>query len=224
MRNATSLIVAAAAIAALVGCAAWRIDAALRRRADADTLFWLAFAALLALVAGCLAAVPAGAGGAAAAAALLASTVAAAWLGRREQRRAATRRTAAASGRLSSLEARHDAVLRRWAAYELDPALAIDYPAMSDTRGPESRRVLAAMREAVHRRGVLGHEPATVSGQGAGTESPLAGYAASVLALERALLAAEAAAGVEPPRSPAGLPGEPPRGRVGPPGTPSPEA
>ncbi len=223
MRDATSLIVAAAAIAALVGCAAWRVDAALRRRADADTLFWLAFAALLALVAGCLAAVPAGAGGAATAAALLASTVAAAWLGLREQRRAATRQTVAASGRLSSLESRHDAVLRRWAAYELDPALALDYPAMSDTGGPEFRRVLAAMREALHRRRALGPVPATAPGQG-GTESVLADYAASVLALERALLAAETAAGVEPPRSPGRLPGEPSRGRVGPPEASSPEA
>jgi hypothetical protein len=113
-------------------------------------------------------------------------------------------------------------VLRRWAAYELDPALALDYPAMSDTRGPDSRRVLAAMREALHRRRALESEPA--SGQGTGTESLLADYAASVSALERALGAAEAAAGVEPPRGPARLPGQPPRRRVGPPGTPSPEA
>jgi hypothetical protein len=224
MPDATALIIAAAAMAALAGCAAWRIDAALKRRADADTLFWLAFAALLALVAGCLAAVPAGAGGAAAAAAVIATTAGTAWLGLREQRRAGTRRTAAAAGRLRSLEARHDAVLRRWAAYELDPALALDYPAMSDTRGPESRRVLAAMREALNRRRALGPEPAAASGQGSGTGSLLADYGAAVLALERALGAAEAAAGVQPSRGPAPLPGERPRGRVGPPGTPSTEA
>ncbi|TDK24712.1 hypothetical protein E2F48_12910 [Arthrobacter crusticola] len=223
MPDATALIVATAAIAALAGCAAWRIDAALKRRADADTLFWLAFAALLALLAGCLAAVPAGAGGAAAAAALITTTAGTAWLGLREQRRAGTRRTAAASGRLRSLETRHDAVLRRWAAYELDPALALNYPAMSDTRGPESRRVLAAMREALYRRRTLESEPAAASGQGAGTEPLVTDYAASILALERALGAAEAAAGVEPSRGPARL-GEPPRGRVGPPGTPSPGA
>ncbi|WP_159617277.1 hypothetical protein [Arthrobacter zhaoguopingii] len=222
MPDATALIVAAAAIAALAGCAAWRIDAALKRRADADTLFWLAFTWLLALVAGCLAAVPAGAGGAAAAAAVLSTTAGSAWLGLREQRRAGTRRTAAASGRLRSLEARHDAVLRRWAAYELDPALALDYPAMNDTRGPESRRVLGAMREALLRRRALGPEPAPE--QVAGTGSLMADYAASVLALERALGAAEAAAGVEPSRRPARLQEEPPRRRVGPPGAPSPEA
>ncbi|MBJ2120723.1 hypothetical protein I6N91_06975 [Arthrobacter sp. MSA 4-2] len=224
MPAATALIVAAAAIAALVGCAAWRIDAALKRRADADTLFWLAFASLLALVAGCLAAVPAGAGGAAAAAALIATTAGTVWLGLREQRRAGTRRTAAASGRLRSLEARHDAVLRRWAAYELDPALALNYPAMTDTRGPESRRVLAAMREALNRRRALEPEPAAASGQGSGTGSLLADYAASVLALERALGAAEAAAGVEPTQGPARLQEEPQRRRVGPPRAPSPEA
>ncbi|MHA7263042.1 hypothetical protein ACX80W_07535 [Arthrobacter sp. TMN-37] len=223
MRDATALIVAAAAIAALTGCAAWRIDAALKRRADADTLFWLAFTALLVLVAGCLAAVPAGAGGAAAAAAVVATTAGAAWLGLREQRRAGIRRTAAASGRLRSHQARHDAVLRRWAAYELDPALALDYPAMSDTHGPESRRVLAAMREALRRRRALESEPAAASGQGIGTESLLADYAASVTALERALGTAEAAAGVEPSRGPARLPRQP-RPRVGPPGAPFPGA
>ncbi|RJU02142.1 hypothetical protein D6T65_05935 [Arthrobacter frigidicola] len=222
MPDATALIVAAAAIAALAGCAAWRIDAALKRRADADTLFWLAFASLLALVAGCLAAVPAGAGGAAAAAAVVATTAGTGWLGLREQRRAGTRRAAAASGRLRSLEARHDAVLRRWAAYELDPALALDYPAMSETRGPESRRVLASMREALHRRRALEPEPAV--GLESGTGSVLADYAASVLALERALGAAEAAAGVERSQGSSRLPKEPPRRRAGPPRAPSPEA
>jgi len=34
------------------------------------------------------------------------------------------------------LLAEHDAVLTRWIAYETDPALAIDYPAMSDSRSP----------------------------------------------------------------------------------------
>lgn len=34
------------------------------------------------------------------------------------------------------LLAEHDAVLTRWMAYETDPALAIDFPAMSDPRSP----------------------------------------------------------------------------------------
>jgi len=37
---------------------------------------------------------------------------------------------------VARLLAEHDAVLARWMAYETDPALAIDYPAMSDSRSP----------------------------------------------------------------------------------------
>ncbi|MFJ5697186.1 hypothetical protein [Arthrobacter sp. NPDC093139] len=42
----------------------------------------------------------------------------------------------------------HNAVLQRWQRYELDPALAIDFPAMSDVRRPETAAFVKAMREA----------------------------------------------------------------------------
>jgi hypothetical protein len=37
---------------------------------------------------------------------------------------------------VARLLAEHDAILARWMAYETDPALAIDYPEMSDSRSP----------------------------------------------------------------------------------------
>ncbi|MBD8477147.1 hypothetical protein [Microbacterium sp. CFBP 8794] len=37
---------------------------------------------------------------------------------------------------VARLLAEHDAILARWMSYETDPALAIDYPAMTDSRSP----------------------------------------------------------------------------------------
>ncbi|MFJ4036989.1 hypothetical protein ACIPVB_02795 [Microbacterium sp. NPDC090007] len=45
-------------------------------------------------------------------------------------------RTGSAPLPVARLLAEHDAILARWMAYETDPALAIDYPAMSDPRSP----------------------------------------------------------------------------------------
>lgn len=75
----------------------------------------------------------------------------------------------------------HNAVLQRWQRYELDPALAIDFPAMSDVRRPETAAFVKAMREAEALR--ASRQP---------------GYASAVAHLERALARAEAAAGAEP--------------------------
>lgn len=72
----------------------------------------------------------------------------------------------------------HDAVLQRWQRYELDPALAIDFPDMSDVRRPETAEFVEAMREAEVLR-TLG--------------AP--GYLQAVDRLEVALRCAEAAAG-----------------------------
>ena len=75
---------------------------------------------------------------------------------------------------------RHRRALARWQRYELDPALTIDYPAMSDPRQPETAALIRAMKAAELLRG-----------------SPEAGYAAAVDRLEQALSDAERAAGVE---------------------------
>ncbi|MDF2045642.1 hypothetical protein [Microbacterium sp. Kw_RZR3] len=46
------------------------------------------------------------------------------------------------------LLAEHDAVLARWMAYETDPALAIDFPGMSDSRSPLLAEFLRAHEKA----------------------------------------------------------------------------
>lgn len=75
----------------------------------------------------------------------------------------------------------HDAVLKRWQRYELDPALAIDYPDMADVARPETAALVRAMREA---------ELLRASGE--------AGYPDAVAQLEAALQRAEIAAGAAP--------------------------
>lgn len=49
---------------------------------------------------------------------------------------------------VARLFAEHDAILQRWMAYETDPALRIDYPAMSDPRSPLLAEFLRAQERA----------------------------------------------------------------------------
>jgi hypothetical protein len=70
----------------------------------------------------------------------------------------------------------------------LDPAYAIDFPAMSDVRVPETAALTRAMREAEHCKVTAGTD-----------------YRAAVERLAQALAAAERAAGV--PAGTAGTPG-----------------
>ena len=57
-------------------------------------------------------------------------------------------RSGAAPLPVDRLLAEHDAVLARWMAYETDPALAIDFPAMSDPRSPLLAEFLRAHERA----------------------------------------------------------------------------
>lgn len=75
---------------------------------------------------------------------------------------------------------RHRDALARWRRYELDPGYCIDYPAMSDPARPETAALIRAIRAAEQLRG-----------------GPGAGYGAAVDRLERALAAAERAAGAD---------------------------
>lgn len=70
--------------------------------------------------------------------------------------------SAAAAQQLDQLrevlgEARHehDALLRRWVKYELEPAAAIDFPAMSDVRVPEISALIKALGAAAAHRNAL---------------------------------------------------------------------
>lgn len=80
---------------------------------------------------------------------------------------------------LQAAEAQHQALLARWRRYELDPAVGIDHPAITDVRTPETSELVRAMREAEQLR----------------TAAP-EGYAAAVVRLVQALAAAEKAAGI----------------------------
>lgn len=95
-----------------------------------------------------------------------------AWQSRRQQRRTDL-------PVLTAAQAEHAALVARWSRYELDPALCIDFPAMTDIRQPETAAVIRAMRDANQLRAV-----------------PHQGYATAVARLRLALTEAEKAAGI----------------------------
>ncbi|WP_458112620.1 hypothetical protein M1D88_00195 [Arthrobacter sp. R1-13] len=74
--------------------------------------------------------------------------------------------------------ARHDAVLRLWSSYELDPGKAIEFPGMSDVRVPQTAEFFRAMKEAQRCR-----------------LAPDTDYARAVERLEKAFEAADKASG-----------------------------
>jgi hypothetical protein len=80
----------------------------------------------------------------------------------------------------SAVAAHHEALKSRWLAYEVDPHLQFDFPAMSDTAFPATAAMIRAMREA----------------EQAKSEGNAANYQSAVAAFGKALTAAEAAAGV----------------------------
>lgn len=80
----------------------------------------------------------------------------------------------------SAAAVRHDRLRSRWLAYEVDPQLQIDFPAMSDTAFPATSAMIRAMRSA---------DSARSAGRAAD-------YLPAVDAFCEALRAAEIAAGV----------------------------
>ena len=111
----------------------------------------------------------------------LAAVTAAPRLLRRREARRASRETLLLN---EAAAARHRSALARWQRYELDPGFSIDYPAMSDTRQPETAALIRAIKAA--------------EGLGGRTDRACtdAAYAPAVERLEHALAAAERAAGV----------------------------
>lgn len=88
---------------------------------------------------------------------------------------------------------RHGEVLARWQRYELDPALCIDFPAMSDPRHPATAAMLKAMRAADILRS--GNSGSAGDSGSTGTGRQGSGYSDAVARLEDALAEAERAAG-----------------------------
>lgn len=80
----------------------------------------------------------------------------------------------------SAAAAKHDLFKSRWLAYEVDPHLQFDFPAMSDTAFPATVAMIKAMRKA----------------EQAKSDGHTAEYQSAVAAFGGALTVAEAAAGV----------------------------
>ena len=109
----------------------------------------------------------------------------------REGARTAEKAAGVAAARLAGLSlagtrvfgaaaAQHDLFKSRWLAYEVDPHLQFDFPAMSDTAFPATVAMIKAMRKAEQTK----------------SEGNTANYQSAVAAFGEALTAAEAAAGV----------------------------
>ncbi|MET3206224.1 UNVERIFIED_ORG: hypothetical protein ABIB21_003043 [Arthrobacter sp. UYEF13] len=86
----------------------------------------------------------------------------------------------------SATAAKHEILQRRWLAYEVDPELQFDFPAMSDITFPATAAMIKAMRKA----------------EQAKSESNMANYWSAVAAFGWALTVAEAASGVPLSRPP----------------------
>lgn len=163
------------------------LSRSLKRNDDVDSLFWYGFSGLVAVVLaviGAAATIP-GSAGTVTAAALVCTGLAAGWLWRGERERAARLQEEATRREGENLRARHERVLQQWVTYELDPAAAIDYPAMTDLSRSDTSQLIRSMRAATLLRARFD------DGDAAGPE-----YESAVARLEADLTAAETAAGV----------------------------
>ncbi|OMH32363.1 hypothetical protein [Tersicoccus sp. Bi-70] len=141
--------------ASLVRGSADRAADAAGRPADADVIepdaaFWTGFAGIAGVIAVAAlgAAIVGRAGLLLAVAAFVAILLAGTHLLRTTRQRVRQRVLDAAAGRMTALRARHDAVVERWLAYELDPGKQIEYPQMTDVSQPSAAAVVRAMRQA----------------------------------------------------------------------------
>lgn len=193
----TGSLAACAVMAVAAALTGWRIDAAFRRDTGADDSFWTAFGGIVVIAgSGVAAGTMSGAG---AVLAVLtgvgACTAAAAWVWRRHAQRTRTARESAHSAAWGELRRRHDAVVRQWADYDVDPAKAIRYPAMHDPGHPAARPVVRALRAA-------GDEGRPEPGD-RGDGRDLQRYAEAVARLEHTFDAAERELGAQGARRPA---------------------
>ncbi|MFF5790967.1 hypothetical protein ACFY5D_02845 [Paeniglutamicibacter sp. NPDC012692] len=101
------------------------------------------------------------------------------------EKRAAAESDALRTAAHAALVARHDSVLRAWGRYALDPAAAIDFPAMNDVHVPEVSGLAKALAEAE----LLRRSPDAPEADPSG-----AGYHRAIDRLEAAFRRAEQAA------------------------------
>ncbi|MHA7293194.1 hypothetical protein [Arthrobacter sp. HLT1-21] len=179
--------IAVAVVGMLTAITAAVLAGSLKRNDDVDSLFWYGFSGFVAVVLAVIAAaatIP-GSEGMVTAAALLCGGLAAGWLWRGERERRASLDAEAIRREGENLRARHERVLQQWVTYELDPAAAIDFPAMTDLSRSDTSQLIRSMRAAALSR-VRFDDGSSVAPE----------YESAVARLEAALAAAETAAGV----------------------------
>jgi hypothetical protein len=201
--DAAALAGSLAACAVMAGAAAltgWRIDAVSRRGGGADDYFWTAFGGILVILgAGVVAGALGGAGAVMAVGVGIASPPAAfTWARRRHVRRVRAVRESARAAVWERLCRRHDAVVQRWAEYDVDPAKAIRYPGMHDPTHPAARSVIHALRAAGAERRAGPGSTAEPGADHQADPEEMRGYADAVGRLERALVLAEQDMGAHP--------------------------
>ncbi|POH57206.1 hypothetical protein [Arthrobacter glacialis] len=190
------VLVLAALVCLTAAATVWLIRTRATAENDPDATFWYAFAGLC--VAAPLILIPALTSSftsLALFAVALATTVATHKLVvRRQITAAATDRRRQLSLALSTANHEHDALMTRWGRYELDPAAAIDFPAMSDVRVPETSALAKAARAAAS----LRHGPGCLTRMSLTGDVPaddgVAEYQRAVAMLAEALETAEKAA------------------------------
>jgi hypothetical protein len=146
MAIATLALMAALVVLATAGTV-WLVMVRPAREQDPDTKFWYGFAGLCVLAPAILITAAANSWAGMSLAALAAGTWfwAARLLSRRLALQAVGRDHQRVAVERSSISVRHDAILTRWGRYELDPAAAIDFPAMTDVRCPETSALAKAV-------------------------------------------------------------------------------
>lgn len=185
-------LILAVLVVAVSAATVWLCATRPHRENDPDAAFWYAFTGLCVLLPMIL--IPATASKASSLGLLaVAATSALATHHVARRRRlvaeAEHSRTVAADA-IAAVAETHRALLARWSRYELDPAAAIDYPAMTDVRVPETRSLIRAVTAAAMR------QRAAV--QGSAQDDGVAGYRHSVAELAEALETAEITAGSTP--------------------------
>ena len=164
-----------------LGGTAVTVDSALKR-GDSEQLFWGGFTGVLAVILTAVWAVSLRPADAPLVGLLVTAGAVAAGGGvrRRWSRRRLAARKEAERLRRQELTDRHQAVLLRWSAYELDPFKALELPGIHDVQQDKTRQLVRAMKTAESARMRL------EDGSGSAPE-----YEAAVLRLEEALAAAE---------------------------------
>lgn len=179
----TGSLLACAVMAGAAAFTATRLDAVSGRNGEADDYFWVAFGGAVAVVGAGVVAGSLGAAWLALVVGGVSSAVALTWFWRRHSRRARRIEDDARAAVWKELDGRRDAVLRRWADYDVDPAKAISYPGMHDPADPAGGQVVRALRAAGAERDAVGASP--------GDTVHTARYGDAVTRLEQVFEAAE---------------------------------